>query len=148
MTAGGMSANEQLLRITADVADMRGDPVQCCGAVIQSGREQLLGCQPITGADHGYASRIQWRRHETHPLLVAAGPAATMPEQQYSAIGLCRRVNQQPLTDMALLDIGMFFADDAGAALPAAVGIALPELGQCFLWWVVFKTHAMACVVR
>ena len=43
--------------------------------------------QPVADADEADAGPGEHRRHERHPLLVAAGPAAAVDHDEYVAVG-------------------------------------------------------------
>src|SRR5688572_12714918 len=91
MSASGVPAYEDAS------ADALQHPSERGCAVLEANREGMLRGEPITRGDESDAGRAEGRRHEPHPLLVAGGPAAAVPEKKHPSIGLCWLEEGEPL---------------------------------------------------
>ncbi len=97
MTAGGMAADKDSLRIAAMRADLPMDKRDGIEHIVIAFRENMLWRQTIACADECDPVRRQCRRHEQHPFLVAVGPAAAMQRDDDITIRALGRNNRQRL---------------------------------------------------
>ena len=142
VAAGGVAGYEQAGAVAVQLFDVVVHPFQPAHGVVQSGREHMGRRQPVTDADEADAGPGEHRRHERHPLLVAAGPAAAVDHDEHVAVRFRRREVEHALVGVrAVVVFGAayfrgFFQD---------VAVVVPgEVGYGFLRGVVFRFHIVS----
>src|SRR5688572_5582425 len=117
MTTGGVAADEDR------AADVPAHPFERAPAILQADRKHMLRREPVARGDEGDAGRVEGRRHEAHPFLVAGGPAAAVPEKQHRSMRLRWLEDREPLVRVGS---ECFLAKgNAGAAAPTLRAVSL-----------------------
>src|SRR5678815_3105947 len=137
-----MTADEQLLRITAVGGDIAPDPIDGTNAVIDGSGKHMLWRQPVASGHERHTGVVECRRHEQHPFLVAGRPPATMPEQQHASIGAGCADDCDALIG---IDTECKFLDcNARRSAPALRAVHLAGLRQRFLRRIVVELHRVS----
>ena len=115
--------------------------------VVQPGREDVGGGQPVADADETDAGLVEHWRHECHPLLVAAGPAAAVDHDEHVAVGVRRRKVEHALVGVRAVVV--FRAADFRGFFQDVTVVFPGEVGYGFLWGVVLWFHGVGawCLV-
>ena len=139
VAAGGVAGYEQVGRIAGQLVDVVVNPSQPTHGVIQSGREDMGRGQPVTDADEADAGPVEYRRHERHPFLVAAGPAAAVDHDEYVAVGCRGREIEHALVGVRA--VTGFSAAKFCRPLQEVFVVLPGKFGDGFLRGVVFRFH-------
>ena len=145
MAAGGMAADEQAGRVAGQLADVIVNPFQPAHAVVQPGGEDMSRGQPVADADEADAGPVEYRRHECHPFLVTAGPAAAVDHDEHVAVRVRRREIEHALVGVGA--VKLFGATDLCRFFQEVFVVVPGEIGYGFLWGVVFGPHGVFMLV-
>ena len=139
MAPGGVPGDEQAGRVAVQLADVVVNPFQSAHGVVQPGREDVGGGQPVADADETDAGLVEHWRHKCHPLLVAAGPAAAVNHDEHVAVGVRRWKVEHALVGVRAVVV--FGAADFRGFLQDVAVVVPGEVGYGFLWGVVLRFH-------